>query len=186
MKSNIYTKTGDTGTTCLVGGVRVSKTHARLEAYGTVDELNSHIGLLRSLVDDEVYSQWLQDIQQTLFVVGSYLATDTDHTELRSQSVLRVGQIEALEHGIDYFDSTLPQLRSFILPAGTQAASQCHVCRTVCRRAERRILALAENITVDSNVIAYINRLSDYFFVLARKLNVNAGQEEIIWKSTCK
>ncbi len=186
MKSNIYTKTGDNGTTSLVGGVRVSKTDARLEAYGTIDELNSHIGLLRSLVDDEVFSHQLSDIQHILFVVGSYLATDTEQTELRSQSVLRIGQIEALEHGIDSIDSTLPQLRAFILPAGTQAASQCHVCRTVCRRAERRILALAENITLDANVIAYINRLSDYFFVLARKLNVIAAQEEIIWESTCK
>ncbi len=186
MKSNVYTKTGDCGMTSLVGGMRVSKTHARLEAYGTVDELNSHIGLLRSLIDDEVYNQQLSNIQHTLFVIGSYLATDTEQTELRCQSVLETDETRALESSIDHIDATLPPLRAFILPAGTQAAAQCHVCRTICRRSERRILTLAENITVDANVIAYINRLSDYFFVLARKLNVIAGQEEIIWKRSCK
>ncbi len=185
-KSNIYTKTGDSGMTSLVGGVRVAKTHERLEAYGTVDELNSHIGLLMSLIDDNGLREQLTEIQCNLFVVGSYLATDTEQTALCSQSVVQPEMVEAMERLIDDMDSTLPQLCAFVLPAGTQAAAQCHVCRTVCRRAERRILALCENISIDSNVIAYINRLSDYLFVLARKLNINAGQEEIIWKRTCR
>jgi cob(I)alamin adenosyltransferase len=185
-KSHIYTKTGDTGMTSLIGGVRVPKTHDRLEAYGTVDELNSHIGLLMSLVDDAQLRSWLTEIQCNLFVVGSYLATDTSQTELRQQSVVTPEMVEAMETAIDETDASLPPLRLFVLPAGTQAASQCHVCRTVCRRAERRILALNENIDIDTNVIAYVNRLSDYLFVLARKLNISAGQEEIIWKRTCK
>ena len=185
-KSHIYTKTGDTGMTSLVGGVRVPKTHDRLEAYGTVDELNSHIGLLMSLVDDAQLRSWLTEIQCNLFVVGSYLATDTSQTELRQQSVVTPEMVEAMETAIDETDASLPPLRLFVLPAGTQVASQCHVCRTVCRRAERRILALNENIDIDTNVIAYVNRLSDYLFVLARKLNISAGQEEIIWKRTCK
>lgn len=185
-KSHIYTKTGDKGMTSLVGGVRVPKTHERLEAYGTIDELNSHIGLLMSLINDEQLRQWLTEVQCNLFTVGSYLATDTTQTELRQQSVVTTEMVEAMEKAIDETDSALPPLRLFVLPAGTQAASQCHVCRTVCRRAERRILALAVNTEVDENVIAYVNRLSDYLFVLARKLNVDAGQDEIIWKRTCK
>lgn len=185
-KSHIYTKTGDKGMTSLVGGVRVPKTHARLEAYGTIDELNSHIGLLMSLTDDEQLRQWLTEVQCNLFVVGSYLATDTSQTELRQQSVVSAEMVEAMERAIDETDASLPPLRLFVLPAGTQAASQCHVCRTVCRRAERRILALTEDTEVDEKVIAYVNRLSDYLFVLARKLNISAGQDEIIWKRTCK
>ena len=185
-KSHIYTKTGDKGMTSLVGGIRVSKTHERLEAYGTIDELNSHIGLLMSLTDDSKLKEWLTEVQCNLFTVGSYLATDTTQTELRQQSVVTTEMVEAMEKAIDETDASLPPLRLFVLPAGTQAASQCHVCRTVCRRAERRILALAANTEVDENVIAYVNRLSDYLFVLARKLNVDAGQDEIIWKRTCK
>ncbi len=185
VKSKIYTRTGDAGQTSLVGGVRVSKTHVRLEAYGTVDELNSHLGLLVSLVNDAELATLLSEIQHTLFVVGVCLATDTEQTALSRQGVVPQEAIDALENRIDEIDATLPQLRAFVLPAGTQAASQCHVCRTVCRRAERRILALAENFDVDSNVIAYVNRLSDYLFVLARKLNVIAGQDEIMWKRTC-
>lgn len=185
-KSHIYTKTGDKGMTSLVGGVRVPKTHARLEAYGTVDELNSHIGLLISLAGDDELGAWLTEVQCNLFVVGSYLATDTQQTELRQQSVVTAEMVEKMERAIDETDASLPPLRLFVLPAGTQAASQCHVCRTVCRRAERRILALAENTDIDQNVIAYVNRLSDYLFVLARKLNISAGQEEIIWKRTCR
>ncbi len=184
-KSNIYTRTGDAGQTSLVGGVRVPKTHVRLEAYGTVDELNSHIGLLVSLINDAELTTQLSEIQHTLFVVGSCLATDIEQTELCRQGVVPQEAVAALEKCIDEIDATLPQLRAFVLPGGTQAASQCHVCRTVCRRAERRILTLAENFDVDSNVIAYVNRLSDYLFVLARKLNVLAGQDEIIWKRTC-
>lgn len=185
-KSNVYTKTGDTGMTSLVGGKRVPKTHARLEAYGTIDELNSFIGLLITHLTEEADRVFLTDVQSKLFVAGSYLATDTEHCPLRQQSIVTEEMVKELENAIDETDASLPPLKLFVLPGGTAGASVCHVCRTVCRRAERRILALSEETEIDQNVIAYINRLSDYLFVLARKLNIIAGQEEIIWKRTCK
>ena len=183
-KSILYTRTGDTGMTSLVGGQRVSKTSARLESYGTVDELNSHIGLLITYVDDPQDRDLLTVIQSQLFVVGSYLATDTSQRELRQQSIVTDEMVTQLEHAIDDVDAQLPPLRLFVLPGGTRGASQCHVCRTVCRRAERRILALQEAIEtpLDPNVLAYVNRLSDFFFAFARKLNIIAGQEEIVWR----
>jgi cob(I)alamin adenosyltransferase len=184
-KSNVYTKTGDTGMTSLVGGKRVPKTHARLEAYGTIDELNSFVGLLITHLPEEDKA-FMTDVQAKLLVVGSYLATDTDHCPLRQQSIVTDEMVKEMENAIDETDASLPPLRLFVLPGGTAGASVCHVCRTVCRRAERRILALSEETEIDQNVIAYINRLSDYLFVLARKLNIIAGQEEIIWKRTCK
>ncbi|MBO5025663.1 MAG: cob(I)yrinic acid a,c-diamide adenosyltransferase [Bacteroidaceae bacterium] len=185
-KSNVYTKTGDKGMTSLVGGKRVEKTHARLEAYGTVDELNSQIGLLITYIEDEKDKAFLTDIQSKLFVVGSYLATDTEQTQLRQQSIVTTEMVEEIEHAIDETDAQLPPLRLFVLPGGTRGASVCHVCRTVCRRTERCILALGKTVEIDENVTAFINRLSDYLFVLSRKLNIVAGQEEIIWKRTCK
>ncbi|MCM1311476.1 MAG: cob(I)yrinic acid a,c-diamide adenosyltransferase [Bacteroides sp.] len=185
-KSNVYTKTGDKGMTSLVGGRRVEKTHARLEAYGTVDELNSQIGVLITYVEDEKDKAFLTGIQCKLFVVGSYLATDTEHTQLRQQSVVTAEMVEELEHTIDEMDAQLPPLRLFVLPGGTRGASVCHVCRTVCRRAERCILVLGKTVDIDENVTAFVNRLSDYLFILSRKMNIVAGQEEIIWKRTCK
>ena len=185
MKSIVYTRTGDQGTTSIVGGIRVSKTCDRLEAYGTIDELNSHIGLLISYISDPHDRDFLTDIQSSLFVVGAYLATDTSQTQLHQQSTVSQDIIQLLESEIDAIDQQLPSLRAFVLPGGTTPSSQCHVCRTVCRRAERRILTLALDTTVDPQVTAYINRLSDYLFVLARKLNIIAGQDEIIWKKTC-
>jgi len=173
----IYTRTGDAGTTSLVGGTRVKKTCSRLEAYGTVDELNSHIGLLMSLCHD-AERDFLLQVQQKLFVLGSYLATEGDK---QPKCSITEGDVAAVEQQIDAVSSTLPKLHFFVLPSGTQAASQCHVCRTVCRRAERRVLALAETAPVDALATAYINRLSDYFFVLARHLNVAEGQQELTW-----
>ncbi len=185
-KSGIYTKTGDKGMTSLVGGVRVSKLHPRLEAYGTVDELNSQIGLLITYVTDETERECLTEIQRELFSVGSYLATDQEQRALREQSQVHPEDVERLEQAIDRLDAELPPLRLFVLPGGARGAAVCHVCRTVCRRAERRILALQEECEIDSNLLAYVNRLSDYLFVLSRKINNLEGCDEIIWKKTCR
>lgn len=191
-KSMIYTKTGDKGMTSLVGGQRVSKTDLRLEAYGTVDELNSQLGLLLTEVSDASDHALLNEVQNHLFVVGGYLATDQSTTQLRAQSVVTPAMIESLEKAVDEIDSSLPKLRAFVLPGGTRGASMAHVCRTVCRRAERRILALNNQLKerneaeLDANVLSYMNRLSDFLFVLARKMNIIEGQDEIIWKNPCK
>lgn len=179
----VYTKTGDCGTTSLVGGERVSKCCDRLESYGTTDELNSHIGVLITYCTDEADRQFLTDVQGKLFVVGGYLATDCDKREVRTGNVVTPEMIVAVEHEIDRLDAMLPPIRLFILPGGCRAAAYAHVCRTVCRRAERCILRLAESgATVDECVTAYVNRLSDYFFVLARKLNFDENHDEIIWR----
>lgn len=177
----IYTKTGDLGETSLVGGVRVSKCCDRLEAYGTVDELNSFVGLLMTYCDDSD-RQFLTDVQKTLFTVGSYLATDTIQTQLRETAVVTTEMIASVEREIDNINATLPPFKMFILPGGSRPASVSHVCRTVCRRAERCILRLQQGgVQVDPNVIAYVNRLSDYLFVLARRLNQDEGGNEIVW-----
>lgn len=182
-KSSVYTRTGDAGTTSLVGGTRVPKTHLRLEAYGTVDELNAHLGLLATYLADEADATCVRRVQDMLFAVGAQLATDTSQTALRQSSVVTAGQVEALEREIDRVDGLLPPLRAFILPGGSRGAAQCHVCRTVCRRAERRILSLAQEVPVSSELLAYMNRLSDYLFVLSRKLNKDEKKGEIIWQN---
>lgn len=187
-KSHIYTKTGDKGTTSLVGGVRVPKTHLRLEAYGTIDELNSQLGALITAVSDTASKEMLQYIQHKLFAVGSYLATDQTQVDLRVESQVSEESILRLEHAIDEMDEVLPPWRGFILPGGSYEASLCHVCRTVCRRAERRILALEENGIgeIDEKVKRFINRLSDYLFILARTLNLLTQHDEIYWDKGCK
>ena len=182
MKSNVYTRTGDNGQTCLVGGKRVDKDCTRLEAYGTIDELNSHIGLLASMMNGQS-TDTLIKIQNHLFVIGSYLATDTTCTQLKTVSVVSEEMVEWIEQSIDDIDSTLPPLQSFVLPGGSIAASQAHVCRTVCRRAERRMQTLGRETNIDSCVLKYINRLSDYLFVLARKLNITDGKAELFWST---
>lgn len=191
MKSNIYTRTGDYGQTSLVGGQRVDKDCARLESYGTIDELNSHIGLLIAMLntaghDMQVRDWHLQDIQDHLFVIGSHLATDCSTTTLREASIVTDHMIADIETLIDTIDQSLPQLRTFVLPGGSMVAAQCHVCRTVCRRAERRILTLSRTDQVDQNVVRYVNRLSDLLFVLARKINIINQKEEIFWNNTCR
>lgn len=179
----VYTKTGDKGQTSLVGGQRVSKCCERLESYGTIDELNSHIGVLITHCTDVKDQEVLTDIQGKLFVVGGYLATDTTQRDVRSGNIVTAAMVEAVEQEIDRLQELLPPLRLFILPGGCVGAAQAHVCRTVCRRAERCILRLAETgVELDEHVTAYINRLSDYFFVLARKLNVDAKTDDIVWK----
>lgn len=183
-KSIIYTRTGDKGTTALVGGRRVSKTHVRLEAYGTVDELNSQLGLLHTYLmeEDRELIFW---IQNKLFAVGSYLATDQENTALRMESKICQEDVERLEHQIDEMDGQLPPLKAFVIPGGSRASAVCQVCRTVCRRAERRILTMSETCLVEELVIAFVNRLSDYLFVLSRKLNIMAGVDEIYWDKSC-
>ena len=185
-KSAVYTRTGDTGTTSLVGGVRVPKTHIRLEAYGTVDELNAHLGLLVTYLTDEADACFVRQIQDTLFAIGSYLATDTSQTHLKERSIITSAQVEALEHEIDRLDGRLPRLTAFVLPGGSRGAALCHICRTVCRRAERRILSLDSEAEVAPELQAYVNRLSDYLFVLSRKMNQDEKKGEIFWRNGCK
>ena len=185
-KSMIYTKTGDAGTTSLVGGTRVPKTHVRLESYGTIDELNANLGLLCTYLKDERDIRLMQKIQYNLFAVGSYLATDQNVTQLNNASVVTVADIEELEQEMDYMDSILPPLCAFVLPGGARSAAICHICRTVCRRAERQILTVAETCEVSPEVRKYVNRLSDYLFVLSRKLNLSENKAEIFWNKSCE
>ena len=185
-KSLVYTKTGDKGTTSLVGGTRVPKTHIRLETYGTVDELNSNLGFLITYLSDERDKLFLQQVQDKLFAIGSYLATDREKTKLSEASIITPEQVEAIEHEIDRLDDLLPPLSAFVLPGGCRGAAVCHICRTVCRRAERRILTLAEQVDISSALLAYVNRLSDYLFVLSRKMNQDEKKEEIFWNNSCK
>lgn len=184
-KSLIYTRTGDKGTTSLVGGQRVSKADRRIESYGTIDELNSFIGLLMTAIDDAEDEQFLLFIQHKLFTIGSYLATDQSTTELKIESQVTQESIEKIEHEIDRIDEKLPKMKNFVLPGGYRSASLAHVCRTVCRRAERRIYSLAEQAEVEDPVLIFINRLSDYLFVLARKECLKHNGKEIIWDYTC-
>ena len=184
-KRLIYTRTGDKGKTSLVGGARVSKTHVRLEAYGTVDELNSQLGLLATYLTDEGDQKIILWVQHKLFSVGSYLATDQEHTTLRIESQIADEDIQRLERAIDEADAMLPPLKAFVIPGGARGSAVCHVCRTVCRRAERRILAMAEEHEVTENVSAFVNRLSDYLFVLGRKMNLLADTDEIYWDKSC-
>ena len=175
----IYTKTGDRGMTSLVGGQRVAKNSARLESYGTVDELNSCLGIVRAYVSAAETAEELVEIQSRLFDLGGNLATDP--ADLKVKVCIREEDIAFLEHAIDRMDAALPPMRYFVLPGGSPSVSFCHLARTVCRRAERRILDLAESAEVDSRILQYINRLSDYLFVLSRKLSQDEGAEEMKW-----
>ena len=187
-KSTIYTGTGDKGMTSLVGGVRVGKTHPRLEAYGTVDELNAQVGLLITAISDEENKTFLRFIQCKLFSLGAYLATDSNALTTTADCMIEEKHIERLEKAIDEIDHSLPPLKAFVLPSGTFAAALCHVCRTVCRRAERRILALEETkvCEIDDKVKRFMNRLSDYLFVLSRKLNELTHEREFYWDKNCE
>ncbi|HNX54947.1 MAG TPA: cob(I)yrinic acid a,c-diamide adenosyltransferase [Prolixibacteraceae bacterium] len=178
----IYTKTGDDGTTGLVGGTRVKKYNIRLESYGTIDELNSYVGYIRSLQTDSAVDKVLEIIQNKLFVIGANLATEDSIDMIKKQLPCKAADIELLEQEMDRMNESLPELRAFILPGGSQASCVCHVARTVCRRAERNIVELAENHNVDSNLIKYVNRLSDYLFVLSRYLNIAQKHVEILWE----
>jgi len=183
----IYTKTGDKGTTALFGGTRVPKHHIRIESYGTIDELNSWLGLIRDQEIDLQSKKTISTIQDTLFTVGAILATDPEKAILKSGkerlniSKIETADIKLLEKEIDTMDTELPQMTHFILPGGHTTVSYCHIARTVCRRAERMASLLNENEPFDEHVLVYINRLSDYLFVLARKLSSDLQAEEIKW-----
>ncbi len=184
--TKVYTRGGDKGKTSLVGGKRVSKASRRLEAYGTVDELSVHLGLLAALLPDGHEKEMVIRIQNCLFIVCTNLATEQETTPLYPSAHLQEGETELLEQEVDSIMKELPEAQGFILPGGTQQAAQAHVCRTVCRRAERRIVALSEEALVSPEVQRYVNRLSDYLFVLAKKLNFVAGKSEKIWQNACK
>ena len=189
--TKVYTRTGDKGMTDLVGGVRISKTDPRLEAYGTTDELSSHLGLLAAMMANDEHPleeerQMLVRCQNNLFIIGSYLAIDQSQIPLYDFAKLPDGETTLLEERIDQLMATLPEKQGFVLPGGTVSAAQCHVCRTVCRRAERRILELAQHAHVDDYIPQYVNRLSDYLFVLAKIINFNAGKSENLWQNTCR
>ena len=181
-KSQIYTKTGDTGTTSLIGGTRVPKHHFRLEAYGTVDELNAQIGMVRAWPADKNTNAMLIRVQEQLFMIGSYLATDATISDLRTKIPDDEKEIEILEYEMDKMENSLPALKNFILPGGHPASAQCHVVRTICRRAERRVNQMASETEVAPWIIRYLNRLSDYFFVLSRHLSKYFEIDEIRWK----
>ena len=184
--TKVYTRRGDKGQTSLVGGKRVSKSDVRIEAYGTVDELSANMGMLIAQLPDGHEKETLLRIQNNLFNVCTNLATDQADTPLYPSAFLPEGETEFLEKEVDTIMKELPEAQGFILPGGTCEAAQAHICRTVCRRAERRIVALAQEATVSPEIQEYINRLSDYFFVLAKKLNFLAGQSEKIWLNACK
>ncbi len=178
----IYTKTGDDGTSGLVGGTRVKKWDKRLEAYGTIDELNSWIGLIRAGNTDNLTDKSLTSIQERLFVIGSHLATENTETGKNKIPSCNGDEIRKLETEIDRMQVELPSINRFILPGGSASAAQCHVARTVCRRAERRIAELSESTVVDKNNQVYINRLSDYLFVLSRYFNHLEKKNELFWE----
>lgn len=182
----IYTRTGDDGTTGLIGGTRIKKNHIRLEAYGTVDELNSYIGVVRSMHNEIHADSILEIIQKKLFVIGAHLASDETVEMIKKQFPVDVNDILLLEVEMDRMIDVLPPLNNFILPGGSRATSICHVARTVCRRAERCIVELSETTEVDSNLIKYINRLSDYLFVLSRKISMDLKTPEILWSPDTK
>jgi cob(I)alamin adenosyltransferase len=181
MAFKIYTKTGDKGTTALFGGRRLPKHDLRIEAYGTVDELNVYVGLVRDVTQDEAIRNLLKDIQDRLFTVGATLATDPE--KQLSTPDLHSSDIEVLEKAMDDMDTELPALKNFILPGGHTTVSYCHLARVVCRRAERLAVALNEAEGVDEMVLKYLNRLSDYFFVLSRKLAKDLKAEEVVWNA---
>lgn len=176
----IYTKTGDKGETSLIGGTRVPKYHLRIESYGTVDELNSYIGLIMCQEINSHYQAILKEIQDRLFTIGSSLAADPEKSKMKIPDLLAT-DITLLENEMDQMNEQLPELRHFILPGGNTIVSYCHLARCVCRRAERLTVHLAEDSYVDSNITIYLNRLSDYLFVLARKLNADAKTQENVW-----
>ncbi|MEI8053576.1 MAG: cob(I)yrinic acid a,c-diamide adenosyltransferase [Bacteroidota bacterium] len=184
MAIKIYTKTGDSGTTSLIGGTKVPKSHLRIESYGTVDELNSFIGLANDLISHEHSKQMLKEIQDRLFTIGSSLACDPEKEPMMKIPDLKESDVLLLETEIDKMNEVLPSMKSFILPGGHQAVSTLHVCRCVCRRAERICVFLQqENIFIDPLVIKYLNRLSDYLFVLSRYIGFNLQVAEIPWKA---
>lgn len=184
MAFKIYTKTGDKGSTSLIGGVRVPKSHIRIEAYGTVDELNSNLGVVSDSLQDTTLKEWLREIQDRLFTIGSVLATNPDKEVKMKLPDLHDTDIEWLEKNIDTMNEALPEMRSFILPGGQLAASHTHVARCICRRAERICVSMVQQEDVVPDlVIKYLNRLSDFLFVVARFISHIHHAEEIPWRA---
>ena len=183
MAMKIYTKTGDKGKTSLIGGTKVSKSHARIDAYGTVDELNSNIGLCRDLITDKDIRDLLKEIQDRLFTIGSALACDPEKETKLKIPDLKETDVSYLEDAMDRMDSELPALQFFIMPGGHPTVSHIHISRCVCRRTERLVVdLLISNEDQDNLIIKYINRLSDYLFVLARYMAKNLNVEEVSWQ----
>ncbi|MCC9168747.1 cob(I)yrinic acid a,c-diamide adenosyltransferase [Pontibacter harenae] len=178
----IYTKTGDKGTTALIGGTRVAKSHLRIEAYGTVDELNSYVGLVRDQEVNNDRASILKEIQDRLFTIGATLATDPGKDVKMATPDLHEEDVQLLEQEIDIMMAEVPPLRAFVLPGGHQSVSFCHVARCVCRRAERIVIHLQEESFVEDLVIKYLNRLSDYLFALCRLMTHELRAEEVTWK----
>jgi len=183
MAFKIYTKTGDDGTTSLIGGTKVSKSHLRIEAYGTVDELNSYIGLCRDLTTDEISKSILLEIQDRLFTIGSSLACDPEKETKMIIPDLKETDAELLEKEMDRMNEMIPEMKNFILPGGHITISHLHIARCICRRAERCCVRLEnENLQSPTSIIKYLNRLSDYLFVLSRYTGHQLKVEEISWK----
>lgn len=178
----VYTKTGDKGTTGLLGGARVSKSDVRIEAYGSVDELNSWVGLLRDLPSNSTRNEIFRQIQDRLFVIGSWLAMEGAENVYNIPEI-KEENIETLENEMDAMDALLPTLKNFVLPGGDISISYTHIARTVCRRAERQVIRLAELAPVSEMIIKYLNRLSDFLFVLSRKLTLELNVKETYWIS---
>ena len=178
--NKIYTKGGDKGETSLLGGTRVSKSHDRVEAYGNLDELNSFIGLIRDQDINPHYRDVLGRIQEVLFISEALVARDPDK-EIRELPFFGNNDIHILEKEIDAMNDELPKLKNFILPGGNQIVSYCHIARTVCRRAERSLIRVDKSSPVDEIIIRFVNRLSDYLFVLARKTSKDTGSKERLW-----
>lgn len=177
----IYTKKGDQGQTSLLGGTRVPKHHNRICSYGTIDELNSYIGLIKDHDIEEGHKKVLLKIQNNLFVIGSILASDPEKSKVKIPEI-KEEDITILEHEVDVHYSVLPEMRSFVLPGGHKIVSHIHIARCICRRAEREVSLLSEESSAPPIVLQYLNRLSDYLFSLARKVANELGVEEIPWK----
>jgi cob(I)alamin adenosyltransferase len=184
MAFKIYTKTGDKGSTSLIGGIRVPKNHIRIESYGTVDELNSQLGVVNDLCGKEEITGWLREVQDRLFTLGSELATAPDKAVKMKLPDLHDSDVAWLEGRIDFMNETLPEMRSFIIPGGNVAASACHVARCICRRAERICVGMdAEGEQIPELAVRYLNRLSDFLFVLARYMTHLDGGADLPWRA---
>lgn len=177
-KATIYTCTGDSGNTSLAGGTRVAKNHPRVEAYGTLDELNAHLGLLAASIDNAATIGFIEGIENCIFTIGCHLANENNQ-----ESPVNESDIEKLEREIDTISASLPPLKSFILPANSEQAARTNVCRTICRRAERVMVTLGKECTICPRAMIYMNRLSDYLFVLQRQL---MDGKEKMWQKPCK
>lgn len=185
-KSRVYTKTGDKGFTSLVGGKRILKSDIRLEAYGTIDELNSYLGLLMHEAGDFEEKSLFIEIQKMLFTIGSILATETDELAKKYGCKIEESDIKMIEDAIDCIDAKLPKMKFFVLPGGSKIGSLSHICRTICRRAERQIITLSENAPIDEKLLIYINRLSDLLFVFSRKASIAENGQEFFWETSNK